>query len=640
MLNLNNVALRRGPQLLFEQATVTFYHGDRAGIVGVNGCGKSSLFALILGELDVDAGDIYLAGNPVVAHVAQETAAATCSAIDYVIDGDRELREVQEALIDAEARNAGERMANLYSQLESIGGYSAEARAGRLMHGLGFQPEQEQTPVAQLSGGWRMRLNLAQALMCRSDLLLLDEPTNHLDLDAVIWLQNWLLGYQGTLLLISHDRDFLDQVTTRITHIEQGRFYNYSGNYAAFERQRAERLLQQQAAYQKQQAEVAHIQSFIDRFRVQANKARQAQSRIKALERMELITPIDPEHTFRFSFLSPAKLPTPLLKLEQAGCGYADTPVLSDVDLNIVPGDRIGLLGRNGAGKSTLVKSLAGHLALRAGERFAAADLRIGYFEQHQLEQLDSAASPLLHIQRLDRTAREQTLRNFLGQFGFRGDMATQPVAPLSGGERARLVLAMLAYQKPNLLLLDEPTNHLDLDMRDALALALQDFSGALVVIAHDRHLLRSTTDKLILVSGGRVNTFDGDLDDYARWLTTNTDNAAGDTSPENAASRQSAGDRKQQRRRDAAQRKAMQPLQQKVKKLEKQMDLLQTQQKEIESQLADESVYSADASQKLRTLLQQQAEVGRQRVSVEAEWFAAIADLEAAEEKIMSLED
>ncbi|MEX2523693.1 MAG: ATP-binding cassette domain-containing protein, partial [Gammaproteobacteria bacterium] len=628
MLNLTNIALRRGPHLLFENVDLTFYPGDRAGIVGANGCGKSSLFALILGELEADAGEMHLAGDPVIAHVAQETPAGRRPAIEYVIDGDAELRRIQQALVQAEADGDGHRLANLYGRLESIGGYSAEARAGRLMSGLGFEPEQESLPVGELSGGWRMRLNLAQALMCRSDLLLLDEPTNHLDLDAVIWLQNWLLGYQGTLLLISHDRDFLDRVTTRIVHMERGRVYAYSGNYAAFERQRAERLQQQQAAYEKQQTEIEHIRKFINRFRAQANKAKQAQSRIKALERMELITPVDPEHAFRFEFLPPVKLPSPLLKMDGAECGYPGVPVLNDVDLNILPGDRIGLLGRNGAGKSTLVKSLAGKLPLRAGERVGAQELRIGFFEQHQLQQLDPGASPLLHMQRLDKSAREQSLRNFLGQFGFRGEMALAPVAPFSGGERARLVLAMLVYQRPNLLLLDEPTNHLDLDMRDALAFALQDYTGALVVIAHDRHLLRSTTDQLILVSNGRVQPFDGDLDDYARWLMANSGDTAAAAEPAASGSISSAG-RKEQRRREAEQRQALHSLRKQVSKLEQRLESLQRQQADIEQELA--GLYATGDRSELEAMLRKQAETRQERSRVEEEWFEALAQLESA---------
>ena len=626
MLNLTNIALRRGRELLFERANVTCYPGDRVGVVGANGCGKSSLFALIRGELEPDAGELHLAGHPVIAHVAQETRATDRRAIDYVIDGDRELRRVQQALAEAEARDAGEELARLHGQIDSMDGYTAEARAARLMSGLGFAPEQEQVRVGELSGGWQMRLNLAQALMCRSDLLLLDEPTNHLDLDAVIWLQGWLQSYQGTLLLISHDRDFLDRVCNRIVHIERGRVTCYGGNYAAFEHQRFEQLQQQQAAYEKQQAEIAHIQRFIDRFRAQANKARQAQSRIKALERMEHIAPVDPEHAFRFEFFAPEKLPTPLLKMEAAVCGYPDTPVLRNVNLNIVPGERIGLLGRNGAGKSTLVKSLAGQLPLRDGERFTAQDLRIGYFEQHQLEQLDSDATPLLHLQRLDPSAREQTLRDYLGRFGFRGEMALSRVAPMSGGERARLVLALLIYQRPNLLLLDEPTNHLDLDMRDALALALQDFTGALVVIAHDRHLLRSTTDKLLLVSDGRLREFDGDLDDYAQWLNQNQASAP------TSAGKASSAERKQQRKREAERRQALQPLRKQISQLERRLESLQTQQATLEKELADPAVYEAGAGDRLQQLLDRQASVKREHSEVENAWFEAIAELEAAE--------
>ncbi|MCP1675529.1 ATP-binding cassette subfamily F protein 3 [Natronocella acetinitrilica] len=633
MLTLMNLALRRGRQQLFSGANLSLRAGERCGLVGANGCGKSSLFSAILGELDVDTGDIQFIGDPVIAHVAQETPADPRAAIEYVLDGDQELRDIQSSLLDAEQAGQGERIATLHGRLEAIGGYGAEARAAQLIHGLGFVPGDERRPVTSYSGGWRMRLNLARALMCRSDLLLLDEPTNHLDLDAVIWLQRWLENYQGGLLLISHDRDFLDRATNRIAHIENDRLTVYTGNYAAFEAQRAARLEQQQDAYQRQQQELTRIRSFIDRFRAKATKARQAQSRIKALERMELITPVNTASAFRFRFQDPPKLPNPLLNLDGVDCGYADATVLHGVALSLSPGDRIGLLGRNGAGKSTLVRTIAGDLPGRGGERTCAQDLRIGYFAQHQLEQLDGAATPLLHLQRLDPRAREQQLRDFLGGFGFPGEMATSVVAPLSGGERARLALAMVVYQRPNLLLLDEPTNHLDLDMRDALAMALQDYSGALVVIAHDRHLLRSATDRLLLVSGGRVSEFDGDLDDYAAWLTSGERTVANSGQrDEESASGNSAVARKEQRRLEAARRQALQPLRQSVRKHETLVERLQAESAELEQQLADPAIYDPGAADHLQQLLQQQATTTSQLEQAEEAWMEALQRLEEAE--------
>ncbi len=631
MLNFVNLALRRGSTLLFSDANLTIHAGERVGIVGANGTGKSSLFGLIRGSLQADAGDCQLPPGLVIAHVAQETPTDERPALDYVMDGDAELRRVQADLARAEAAHDGTRIASLHERMHTIGAYDAHARAARLMHGLGFTPGQEQAPVASLSGGWRMRLNLAQALMCRSDLLLLDEPTNHLDLDAVLWLQDWLGNYPGTLLLISHDREFLDAVVGRVIHVDQGRLQSYTGNYSDFERQRAARLEQQQAQHMRQVEERARLQQFIDRFRAKATKARQAQSRVKALERMEVTQAVRDSQAFQFSFLEPRKLPNPLLQLEAASVGYGQQAALSEVNLQLSPGDRIGLLGPNGAGKSTLIRSIAGLQDLLTGKRHSAQDLTIGYFAQHQLEQLDPAASPLLHLQRLDPRATEQALRDFLGGFGFSGDSALAEVAPLSGGEKARLALALLVYQRPNLLLLDEPTNHLDLDMRQALAMALQSFSGALVVIAHDRHLLRMTTDRLFLVADQRVSEFDGDLDDYARWLAGRRQQN-GQAAATDSGDRVTASDRKEQRRLEAERRKALQPLRRRVEALEKQLGELESRRKELEQALAAPELYEAENKARMQALLQEQASLMQTLQQVEEDWMAAAAELETAE--------
>jgi len=629
MLNFKQCTLRRGSRVLFQEATFTIHRGEKVGITGVNGCGKSSLFALIRGELHADSGDFEMPPRLAIAHVAQETPALSKSAIDYVIDGDAELCSVEAALLEAEHNNDGNRQAQLHAQLETIGGYTARNRAAQLLSGLGFRPGQEESPVSSFSGGWRMRLNLAQALMCRSDLLLLDEPTNHLDLDAVIWLQQWLGSYPGTLLLISHDRDFLDEITTHIAHIEQQRIELYTGNYTDFERRRAEKLAQQQAAFQKQQREVAHIQSYIDRFRAQATKARQAQSRIKALARMELIAAAHVDSPFNFSFREPEKLPSPLLQLNKVSVSYGDKPILNNVKLHIDSGDRIGLLGANGAGKSTLIKVLSGMLAPLSGEINRAQDLKLGYFAQHQLEQLDPLASAMQHLLRLDPKASDQELRNFIGGFAFNGEMATTPIAPFSGGEKARLALALLVYQRPNLLLLDEPTNHLDLEMREALGMALQDYKGALVVISHDRHLLRSVCDTLLLVKDGAVQEYDGDLDDY-RQLITSANKI--DATEEKTVGEHSNAARKERRRSEAEKRQQLRPLRDKVKKLEQQMEKLQSQKSAIETQLVDPAIYSEANKQKLKELLAQQSQTTQALDQTEGDWLEASEALESLE--------
>jgi len=631
MLRFEKLSLRRGAKPLFTDASFTIHPGQRVGVTGANGTGKSSLFALIRDELHADSGEFTRPRDWVIAHVAQETPADPRSALDYTLDGDAELRRIEAQLAAAETADEGERVALLHSQLDNIGGYTARARAARLIHGLGFKPGEEDRPVDSFSGGWRMRLNLARALMCRSDLLLLDEPTNHLDLDAVIWLEEWLKSYPGTLLLISHDRDFLDSVTSHIAHIEQGGVTLYSGNYSAFERIRAERLANQQAAFERQQREVAHIRSYVDRFRAKATKARQAQSRLKALERMELIAPAHVDSPFHFSFKPPEKTPNPLLSMEYVAGGYGERTILNSVSLTLSPGDRIGLLGPNGAGKSTLIKLLAGEMAPLRGRRETAQDLNIGYFAQHQLDQLQPEHSALDHLMQIDPKASEQAMRDYIGGFGFSGERAESPVAPFSGGEKARLVLALLVYQRPNLLLLDEPTNHLDLEMRHALSQALQAFEGAMVVVSHDRHLLRTTTDRLLLVNAGEVDEFKGDLDDYPRWLTENR--AAETTRPENNADKaHSAAAKKERKRAEAERRRQLQPLRRQVQKLDKLMAQLGGQQDELEQALADPALYEAGNKEELKALLAKKAQVDRALGEAEEQWLSASEELEAME--------
>ncbi len=631
MLKFDHLSLRRGTRLLFSNASFTIHPGQRAGLTGANGTGKSSLFALIKDELHPDEGNCYLPKDWVIAHVAQETPSDLRPAIEYALDGDQELRTVEEKLRQAEADDKGERVAELHAQLESIDGYTARSRASRLAHGLGFKPGEEERPVNSFSGGWRMRLNLARALMCRSDLLLLDEPTNHLDLDAVIWLEEWLKAYQGTLLLISHDRDFLDAVTTHIAHIEQESVILYSGNYSAFEHIRAERLANQQAVFEKQQREIAHIHSYVERFRAKATKARQAQSRLKALERMELIAPAHVDSPFHFSFKSPDKTPNPLLRLEKASAGYDQTIIIQQANLSLSPGDRVGLLGPNGAGKSTLIKLLAEELTPLDGERLTAQELKIGYFAQHQLDQLHSEYTPLEHLSQLDPKATEQSLRNYIGGFSFSGERAESPVAPFSGGEKARLVLALLVYQRPNLLLLDEPTNHLDLEMRHALSQALQGFDGAMVLVSHDRHLLRTTCDQLLLVNDGKVDEFKGDLDDYPRWLAENR--VIDQPEKTSAADKtHSATSRKDRKRLEAEQRQKLQPLRNKLNRLERELGQLTERQSELEHALAKPENHDAGNKVKLKELLAEKADINRSLSDTEEAWLQAGEELEAAD--------
>ena len=634
MLQVSGLALRRGAKLLFSNASFQVYPGQRVGVTGANGCGKSSLFALLRGELSADEGEASYPRDWVVAHVAQDTPADPRPALEYVLDGDEELRTVQRELALAEAAHDGQgdglRLAQLHGQFEAIGGYDAPSRAARLLHGLGFLPGQEHRPVESFSGGWRMRLNLARALMCRSDLLLLDEPTNHLDLEAVVWLEGWLKAYRGALLLISHDRDFLDGVCTHVVHMEQGTVTLYSGNYTAFERLRAERLALQQSTYARQQREVAHIKSFVERFKAKASKARQAQSRVKALERMELVAAVNADSPFTFAMRVPDKLPHPMLQLNNISAGYGDKPILAGVKLSLAPGDRIGLLGVNGAGKSTLIKLLAGEIVPLAGERVPSQELRIGYFAQHQLEQLRPEWSALEHLRHAHPGESEQSLRDYLGSFAFVGDMALAPIAPFSGGEKARLVLALLVYQKPNLLLLDEPTNHLDLEMRDALALALQDFEGAMVIVSHDRYMLRATTDRLWLVRAGSVTEFEESLDDYPRWLAEQEalDKAREQPTGDEFEAENSAAARKDKRRLDAELRKKQQPMRNKLAKLEQEVARLSAEQARLTEALSDASIYEEAQKNRLMQTLAQKQQVDQALGEAEEQWLLLAEEL------------
>ena len=625
MISLQQVSLQRGAKVLLEAADLTVHPGQRLGLIGANGSGKSSLFKLLVGDLQVDAGECLIPSQWRIAHMAQEVGHVERSALDYVLDGDTHLRELQAALADAEARADGQALAQHYAEMETLDGYSAPARAQQLLYGLGFASGDDGRPVGDFSGGWRIRLNLARALMCPSDLLLLDEPTNHLDLDATLWLEQWLQRYPGTLLIISHDRDFLDNVVKRIVSVEGQGLVGYLGNYSAFERQRAERLSQQQAAYEKQQTRVAEIETFVRRFRAQATKAKQAQSRLKELERMETIAPAHVDSPFHFRLPTSEQMSNPLLNLSQVAIGYGDAPVLKNVELHISPNSRLGLLGPNGAGKSSLVKTLAGNLRTLAGDRVGGEHLSIGYFAQHQLEALDLQASPALHLQRLSPKATEQQLRSFLGGFGFQGDRAFEVIHHFSGGEKARLALALVAWQKPNLLLLDEPTNHLDLEMRHALTVALQGFEGAVILVSHDRHLLRNTVDDYLLVADGKLTAFDGDLDDYHRWLQRQRQDST------ESAEREAGGDdRKAQRQRAAAKREQLRPLTHKLKKYERQLETLQAQLETLETQLADGALYEAENKAQLQQLVREQGTVKQQLADCEENWMLVSEELEA----------
>ena len=671
MIHFRQVTLRRGTRALFEDASFSLFRGDRAGIVGANGAGKSSLFALVTGELHADAGDVQRPASQVLASVAQEVPPDSRAAVEFVMDGDAPMRAAEREVVAAESSGDGARIGTAHAHFDTAGGWTARSRAATLMAGLGFTSEDQTRPVDAFSGGWRVRLALAQALMCPSDILLLDEPTNHLDLDAVIWLESWLLAYTGTLLVIAHDREFLDRVANRILSLEHGRVTAYSGNYSGFEDQRAAQLAQQQSLYERQQRQVKHLESYISRFKAQATKARQAQSRVKMLERMQRIAPAHVDSEFSFSFRTPTKLPRPLLTIEKADAGYGERIVVGGASMSLAPGDRVGLLGRNGAGKSTLTRVLAGAQELLAGRRRTAQDTVIGYFAQHTLEMLDGSQNPLWHIKRRGGPAlaqdTDEAQRTFLGTFGFQGDRVFEAVEPFSGGEKARLALALLVSHRPNLLLLDEPTNHLDLEMRHALAMALQDFEGAMVVVSHDRHLLRLVTDTLWLVDSGSAVPFDGDLDDYATWLSSReqarSHKAGGDSreqarspknsvdggkelapdssggatggrevAPDSAGSSETAEQRQARKRAEAERRQALAPLRQAVTKAEQGLDKAAATVAKLEASLADETLYLPARKADLTRLLAEQATAKQQLARLEEAWLEASEQLENAQ--------
>jgi len=630
MLRIGGVTLRRGVRVLLEDASMNVHPGQKVGLVGANGSGKSSLLALVRGELHADAGDVSMPPRWVLAHVAQETPALERPALEFAIDGDAELRALEASIAGAEAAHApGETLAELHARYGEIGGYQARARAQAMLAGLGFGEAEQARPVATFSGGWRMRLNLARALMCRSDLLLLDEPTNHLDLDAVLWLEDWLKAFPGAVVLVTHDREFLDAVAGAIVHVDARRLDAYAGNYSAFEVQRAARLAQHQAAFEKQRRTVAHLEAFITRFRAKATKARQAQSRIKALEKLERIAAAHVDTPFTFRFRAPTEEPRQLFRLEAATLGHGGTAVLEDVEWSVLPGDAIGLLGPNGAGKSTLLKSIAGELPLLSGRLHRAQHLRIGYFAQHQVDQLRAGESALQHLARLAPDEREQVLRDFLGGFDFRGDQVMQPAASLSGGEKARLALALIVWQRPNLLLLDEPTNHLDIDMREALAEALVDFEGALVVVAHDRHLLSAATDQWLLVADGRVAPFDGGLDDYREWARQYHARGARGGGPSDPI----APTRREERRADALRRqqeaRTRKPFEEKLAAIDAELEVLGREASETEAWLAGAEAYESAQRERLQEALKRRAELAARIARLEDDWLWAHARMD-----------
>ncbi len=636
MIQFRNLSLFRGVKVLLEAAAFQLHPGHKVGLIGANGAGKSSLFALLRGELQQEVGDLEIPPNWVIAHVAQETPSLNLPALQFTLEGDAELTDIEAALMQAETQHqganfSGESIAELHQRLSDIEGYSAKARASSLLDGLGFTQADLTRPVSDFSGGWRVRLNLARALMCRSDLLLLDEPTNHLDLDAVIWLETWLRDYRGTLLLISHDRDFLDNVIDTVLHIEQQRITLYRGGYSDFERQRAEKLALQQAMFEKQQRKVAHLHSYIDRFRVQATKARQAQSRIKALERMEMISAAHVDSQFSFEFRSPIAAPDPLLVLDDVDAGYADKTILKKVVMAIRPGERIGLLGKNGAGKSTLIKLLAAELKPlvidgKSGKRVEGKELNIGYFAQHQLEQLRPHESPLQHMLRLDPTTREQEHLNYLGGFDFKGDMARASCENFSGGEKSRLALALLIWTRPNLLLLDEPTNHLDLEMRHALTLALQDYQGGVILVSHDRALLRATCDNFVLVANGVAEAFDGDLDDYKDWLASTKTQ---EKSELNAQIMPKNNDYAQSKAERQARIVARRPLVKETEQIEKNLEKLNAEKTILDARASEASLYDAGNKAELQQLLKRQAELSGAIDTAEMRWLELHEQLE-----------
>jgi ATP-binding cassette, subfamily F, member 3 len=662
MIRFLNVSLMRGTKPLLESVDLTLNPGDKIGLIGANGAGKSSLFAMLRNELHPDQGEIDFPAKWRMAYVAQETPPLDRAALDYAIDGDVTLRKLEAELArlesEPESTDNGMRIGEIYSALADADAYTVQSRGEQLLLGLGFTLDQMKQPVASFSGGWRMRLNLAQALMCPSELLLLDEPTNHLDLDAIIWLEDWLKKYPGTLIIISHDRDFLDEIVNVIVHIDERKLKRYSGNYSGFERQRAAQMILAAGALEKQMRQRAHLESFVNRFKAQASKARQAQSRMKALAKMEELAPLRAAAEFSFEFREPLAAPNPLLVMEDVNAGYhilnehgdvvGDKTIVRDIKFSLQIGQRIGLLGVNGAGKSTLIKTIAGELQPLTGDATLGKGLSIGYFAQHQVEMLRHDESPLWHLAKIAPTVREQELRNFLGGFNFPGTMVTSSIRPFSGGEKARLALALIVWQRPNLLLLDEPTNHLDLETREALTMALAQFEGTLVVVSHDRHLLRATTDQFIIVADGKLQPFDGDLDDYKDWLFqtklgkgTSVLPAAG---KENKTSFPTASavvaptaapvvDKKEQKRQDAEQRQKLaalkKPIENKIKRLEEQIAKRNEQKADVDAKLGEPTIYDAANKAKLKQLLADQSFYKKDLAQLEGEWLELQEQLE-----------
>jgi len=632
MINLQDISLQRGSQSLLENTSATIQPCHRAAIIGANGCGKSSLFKLLLGHISLDTGNIFIPKQWRVSYMAQEVDDNHRLALDYVLDGDKNLRAIEQKIVVSQANDEHTALTQAYADFETADGYTAKNRAEQLLHGLGFKQADMTKPVSDFSGGWRIRLNLAQALMCPSDLLLLDEPTNHLDIDATLWLEQWLKAYRGTILFISHDRDFIDAIASTILHIEHQKITSYTGNYSSFETQRAMNLAQQQANFEKQQQRIGEITQFVNRFKAKATKARQAQSRLKELERMEKIAPAHVDSPFNFRFNEAEKTSDPLLNLEKANIGYkAESPIIEKTELTLRSDTRIGLLGYNGAGKSTLVKTLVGDLTLLQGIHDTSEHLNVGYFAQHQLEFLDLDASALLHIQRLSPTTSEQVIRNFLGGFNFHADKALDPIRPFSGGEKARLALALIVWQKPNLLVLDEPTNHLDLEMRHALTVALQLYKGALVIISHDRHLLKNTVDQFYLVANQRLRLFDGDLSDYQQWLKESLQQSKNDSSESSTVidSNNEKSNKKQLRQQEAARREKLKPLNNIIKKTEREIEKQQQALQRIQNKLSDESLYLEDKKDHLKELLQQQGQLTSVIEELEEQWIDSQEKLE-----------
>ena len=602
MLNFTNISLHLGPKVLFENVTLTIFDRQKVGLVGANGSGKSSFFKLLLGEYQPDGGQINISKQLRIGHLAQDVLPLSQSALDFVIDGDHELREIEKALTAAEQRRDDAKIAELHQQYGEMDGYTAPARAAKLLHGLGFNSTAQQKAVKDFSGGWRTRLNLAQTLMCPADVLLLDEPTNHLDLDAIIWLEKWLQSFPGTLVIVSHDRVFLDNCVDQIIHLENHQFKIYSGNYSDFEKIRAEQLALQQKLHEKQQRQIAHMMTLVNRFKAKATKAKQAQSRLKAIQKIEIIAAAQVDSQFEFEFPQIDPPPNPLLTLTNVAIGYQmHAPILEKINLQIYPGMRLGLLGANGAGKSTLIKVLAGQLKPAQGIYYLADKVKVGYYAQHQLEQLTLNQSPYWHLQKLAPTAPSSRLRQFLGGFGFSGDMALSSIEKFSGGEKARLALALLVWQAPNLLLLDEPTNHLDLEMRNALTLALQSYQGALVLVSHDRYLIQTATDELFLVANHSLSPFAGDLNDYQKWLFSQREQKPA------AVIKNSAEKRK---------------LQDQAEKCERQLQKLHIEKSQIEEALANNTLYQPENKSQLEKLLQSERNLTEKIASIETQWL------------------